>query len=64
MHERNKHINLRFHFLSDLTRDGIIKPKHCVTQEQIADIITKPLKLDVFIKLCESMDMCVVPRVN
>ena len=64
MHGRNKHIDVRFHFLRDLTRDGVVKLKHCVTQEQIADIMTKPLKLDVFLKLRESMGVCVVPRVN
>ena len=64
MHGRSKHIDVRFHFLHDLTRDGIIELKHCVTQGQVANFMTKPLKLDAFIKLCESMGICVVPRVN
>ena len=64
MHGRSKHIDVRFHFLRDLTRDGVVKLKHCVTQEQVADIMTKPLKLDLFLKLHESMGVCVVPRVN
>lgn len=55
MHGRSKHIDVRFHFLRDLTRDGVVELKHCVTQEQVADIMTKPLKLDVFLKLRESM---------
>ena len=64
MHGRSKHIDVWFHFLRDLTRDGVIELKHCVTQEQVVDIMTKLLKLDAFIKLHESMGMCVVPRVN
>ena len=48
----------------DLTRDVVIELKHCVTQEQVVDIMTKPLKLDAFIKLRESMGMCVVLRAN
>uniref|UniRef100_A0A2N9FP23 Integrase catalytic domain-containing protein n=1 Tax=Fagus sylvatica TaxID=28930 RepID=A0A2N9FP23_FAGSY len=64
MHGRSKHIDVRFHFLRDLTRDGVVELKHCVTQEQVADIMTKPLKLDVFLKLRESMGVGVVPRVN
>ena len=64
MHGRNKHIDVRFHFLRDMTRDGVVELKHCVTQEQVADIMTKPLKLDMFLKLYESMGVCVVPRVN
>ena len=64
MHGRSKHIDVRFHFLRDLTRDGVVELKHCVTQEQVADIMTKPLKLDMFLKLRESMGVCVVLRVN
>ncbi|KAG6489641.1 hypothetical protein ZIOFF_050917 [Zingiber officinale] len=34
---------------------GIVELKHCITQDQVADIMTKPLKLDVFLKLRELM---------
>ncbi|RVW42604.1 Retrovirus-related Pol polyprotein from transposon RE1 [Vitis vinifera] len=64
MHGRNKHIDVRFHFLRDLTRKGVVELKHCGTQEQVADIMTKPLKLDVFLKLRELLGVSVVPRVN
>ena len=64
MHGRSKHIDVRFHFLRDLTREGVVKLKHCGTQEQVADIMTKPLKLDVFLKLRELLGVSVVPRVN
>ncbi|KAL6338345.1 hypothetical protein AAG906_018715 [Vitis piasezkii] len=43
---------------------GVIELKHCGTQEQVADIMTKPLKLDVFLKLRELLGVSVVPRVN
>ncbi|RVW41754.1 Retrovirus-related Pol polyprotein from transposon TNT 1-94 [Vitis vinifera] len=64
MHGRSKHIDVRFHFLRDLTREGVVELKHCGTQEQVADIMTKPLKLDVFLKLRELLGVSVVPRVN
>ena len=64
MHGRNKHIDVRFHFLRDLTRDGVVEMKYCGTQEQVADIMTKPLKLDVFLKLCKSLGVCEVPALN
>ena len=57
MHGCNKHIDVRFHFLHDLTRDGVVKLRHCGTQEQITDIMTKPLKLDVFLKFRKSFDV-------
>jgi len=43
MHGRSKHIDVRFHFLRDLTRDGVVTLLHCHSQEQLADIMTKPL---------------------
>ncbi|WJZ87437.1 hypothetical protein VitviT2T_006816 [Vitis vinifera] len=64
MHGHSKHIDVRFHFLRDLTREGVVELKHCATQEQVADIMTEPLKLDVFLKLRELLGVSVVPRVN
>ncbi|CAL8176432.1 unnamed protein product [Prunus armeniaca] len=51
MHERSKHIDVRFHFLHDLIKAGTVEMVHCNSQEQIADVMTKPLKLDTFVKL-------------
>jgi hypothetical protein len=51
MHGRCKHIDVRYHFLRDLTKDGIVEMVHCNSGDQIADIFTKPLKLDSFYKL-------------
>ncbi|KAI3472819.1 hypothetical protein Pfo_029948, partial [Paulownia fortunei] len=51
MHGRTKHIDVRFHFLRELTKAGTMELVHCSTQEQLADIMIKPLKLNVFLKL-------------
>ena len=51
MHGRSKHIDVRFHFLRELTKAGTMELVHCGTQEQLADVMTKPLKLDVFLNL-------------
>lgn len=58
LHGHSKHIDVRFHFLRDLTRDGVIELVHCNTDEQVSDIMTKPLKMDAFLKLCEKLGMC------
>ena len=31
MHKRGKHIDVKFHFLRDLTRDAVVELKHCGT---------------------------------
>lgn len=61
MHGRSKHIDVRFHFLCDLTQDGVVELVHCGTQDQVADLMTKPLKLEAFMKLRDHLGMCVIP---
>ena len=48
MHGRSKHIDMRFHFLRELTRDKIIELMHCGSHDQVADLLTKPVKLQTF----------------
>ncbi|KAL6130957.1 hypothetical protein ACLB2K_069335 [Fragaria x ananassa] len=64
LHGRSKHIKVRFHFLRDLTKDGDIELLYCGTQSQLADIMTKPLKLEAFQRLRQELGVCVVPDVN
>lgn len=45
LHGRSKHIDVRFHFLRDLCSDEVIELSYCNTVNQVADIMTKPLKL-------------------
>ncbi|XP_061993289.1 secreted RxLR effector protein 161-like [Rosa rugosa] len=64
LHGRSKHIDVRFHFLHDLTRYGKLKLVHCGSHDQVADIMTKPLKLNAFVKLRELLGVCDVPSLN
>ena len=64
MHGRSKHIDVRFHFLRELAREGIVHLKHCGTQEQIADVLTKPLKTESFQKFRNQLGVCNSPEIN
>jgi hypothetical protein len=64
MHGRSKHIDIRFHFLRDLTRDGVVTLLHCYSQEQLADIMTKPLTRAAFEKLRMLMGVRQTPGIN
>ena len=64
MHGRSKHIDVRFHFLRNLIKDEVVELVQCSTQEQIADILTKPLKLEVFVKMRGLMGVCEYPGIN
>lgn len=57
MHGRSKHIRVRYHFLRELTKEGIVKLDYCSTEEQLADIMTKPLKLAAFQKIRAAFGM-------
>jgi uncharacterized OsmC-like protein len=64
MHGHSKHIDVRFHFLRDLTRDRVIELVHCGSQDQVADLLTKLVKLQTFENLREQIGGCVMPKVN
>eukprot|EP00253_Pinus_taeda_P013575 PITA_13575 len=59
-HKRTKHIDTRFHCIRELVNNGEIVLEHCMTQEQVADILTKPLdpKSFEFLRKCLGMTEC------
>eukprot|EP00253_Pinus_taeda_P025601 PITA_25601 len=56
-HKRTKHIDTKFHYIRELVNKGEIVLKHCRTQEQVVDILTKPLgqKSFEFLRKCLGM---------
>lgn len=58
------YMDVRFHFLRNLVRDGVVELIQCSTQDQVADVLTKPLKLDVFLKMRGLLGVCEHPGVN
>ena len=42
-HARTKHIDIRYHFLREKVEAGILEFSFCSTNDQVADILTKPL---------------------
>jgi hypothetical protein len=40
---RTKHVDVKYHFATDLVKKKIIIIQYCPTDEMIADILTKPL---------------------
>ena len=58
MHGRSKHIDMHFHYPCDLTKEGIVGLIYYGTQEQLANVMTKALKLDTFQKLHDQLGVC------
>eukprot|EP00253_Pinus_taeda_P032051 PITA_32051 len=49
-HERRKHVETHCHYIRQLVEDGSIQWRYVPTTEQPADIFTKPLGPDKFVK--------------
>jgi bifunctional DNase/RNase len=43
MHSKTKHIPIKFHFLREQVMSKVIRVEYVVTNDQIADVFTKPL---------------------
>ena len=56
-HKRTKHIDTKFHYIRELVNNGEIILKHCRTQEQFVDTLTKPLGQKSFKNLRQCMGM-------
>jgi transposase InsO family protein len=44
LHDRTKHIDIKFHFIRDKVRDNTIKLSYVQSKDQVADALTKVLK--------------------
>lgn len=59
LHGKSKHIHVRYHFLPDLVNEGTIRLDYRPTQDQLADFMTKAVKLDMFEQLRSIVGVCV-----
>ena len=57
-HSRTKHIDIRQFFLRDHALKGDISLSFIPTENQIADIFTKPLKADIFMRFQRDLGIC------
>lgn len=51
MHKRTKHIDVSYHFIREHFELGLFAIKHVPSEQQFADILTKPLPRNSFCKL-------------
>ena len=63
-HSRTKHIEIRHHFIRDHIQKGDIVLKFIPTENQLADIFTKPLSEDQFCKIRRELGILDVSDLN
>jgi hypothetical protein len=42
-HDRSKHIEIHYHYIRDMVQRGALRLQYISTDEQVADVLTKPL---------------------
>ena len=42
-HDRSKHIEIKYHYIRDMVQRGAVKLLYVATDEQVVDMLTKPL---------------------
>ncbi|WVZ88673.1 LOW QUALITY PROTEIN: hypothetical protein U9M48_035165 [Paspalum notatum var. saurae] len=57
LHDRSKHIDTKFHFIRECAEKGDINIEFTGTQEQLADILTKPLGRKAFQSFAEELGL-------
>ena len=42
-HDKSKHIEIKYHYIRDMVQRGAVKLQYVAMDDQIADVLTKPL---------------------
>ena len=63
-HGRSKHISIKYHFIRDQVEKGIVELKYCPTKEMVADMMTKGLPKEQFVKLRSMAGVTTLPGHN
>ena len=64
-HDKSKHIEIEYHYIRDMLQRGAVKLQYVATNEQIADVLTKPLakvKFEYFIEKLGVLQIDVPPK--
>ena len=63
-HSKSKHIEIRYHFIQDLVEDKVVCLKFIHTDNQKADIFTKPLDGPRFESLRKTIGVGTIPWIS
>ena len=56
-HSRTKHIEIQYHWIREVVNAGKLAIKHCPTEDMVADLLTKSLGKQQFVKLRNLMGL-------
>ena len=64
VNQRNKHIDLQYHFVQDAYKSNLVGVRHVGSEDQVADSLTKPLDHQLFTELREKQGLCTESYLN
>jgi hypothetical protein len=56
-HDRSKHIEIQYHYIYDMVQRGALKLQYISTDEQVVDVLTKPLSRVKFEHFQDKLDI-------
>lgn len=56
-HGMSKHIEMRFHYLRKLISEGMLRLEYCWSEEQVVNLLTKEILIEVYKRLKMNMTM-------
>ena len=56
-HDRSKHIDMRYHYIRNMVERGAVRLQYISTDEQIVDVLTKPLCSAKFVYFQDKLGM-------
>ena len=59
-HDKSKHIEIKYQYIRDMVEKEAVKLQYIATDEQVADVLTKPLSKVKFVYFRDKLG--VVPR--
>ena len=57
-HGRTKHIKIKYHFIREVQQSNEVLLVHCSSENQLANIFTKPLPMERFETLKQKIGVC------
>ena len=60
-HARTKHIEIDFHFVRDMVAFKTLLVRFVSTDDQLADLLTKPLSSPQFVLFCSKLNVLPIP---
>ena len=66
-HDKSKHIEIKYHYIKDMVQRGAVKLQYVAMEEQIADVLMKPLarlKFEYFKEKLGVLQIRFPPREN